>query len=66
MYERSIVPHPGFRFWASREIVAQGVAMFEASIRAKQIEVEPNYDPVEITLHSQAHALFRIEPAGNA
>jgi hypothetical protein len=66
MYERSVIPHPGFRFWASRATVQQGVDMVEANIREQNIEVEPGYDAVLITMCAQAHALFKIEPAGNA
>jgi hypothetical protein len=69
MHPRSITPSPGFRFWAHRAVVEQGVRQVEYEV-AKHREdgetVDDDYDPVLVTLHAQAHALFRIRVAGEA
>lgn len=65
MHERSISPHPGFRFWAHRSMVEQGVQDVEACVRkaAEGEEVLP-YDPVYITLNAQCEALWRCKVEG--
>jgi hypothetical protein len=69
MHERSISPHPGVRFYAHKSVVDQGVAQVEYTVqraRCEGADVEADYDPVLITLHAQAHALWISRVAGRA
>ena len=68
MHQRSISPHPGFRFYAHSSLVDQGVEQIEEMVRQQHQtgDVIEAYDPVEVTLKAQAHALFRMPACGTA
>jgi hypothetical protein len=67
MHERSISPSWGFTFYAHRSVVEQGVAMVEETIRGAAPDTDlSGVDPVAVTLHAQAHALWVADIAGTA
>jgi hypothetical protein len=69
MHERSICPSPGFHFYAHESCVTQGVAQVEEVVRknlAQGADLDATYDPVLVTLHAQAHALWHTAVAGTA
>jgi hypothetical protein len=66
MHERSVSPHPGYVFFASRSMVEEGVAEVERVVKAHPPGPTASYDPVQITLCAQAEALWRAPIAGQA